>query len=138
MENSEFLARRHRRVVDEFIEAVLDGMDLGDLERNVLGVAIRREVEVELVPGIVAIQAVFHAADAVVKGRDLPEWLDQASSVIPVESQFLSEMGRCLDPAGYDLLVGNLGLRLGESEARRAFETHLWEMLPCLSRPVAP
>ena len=51
METSEILARHHRRVVEEFIESVLDELDLGDLERNVLGVAIRRDVEVGLVPG---------------------------------------------------------------------------------------
>ena len=59
METPEILACHHRRVVEEFIESVLDELDLGDLERNALGVAIRREVEVGLVPGIIAIQALF-------------------------------------------------------------------------------
>ena len=134
METSEFLARHHRRVIADFIESVLDELDLGDLERNVVGVALRRELETELVPGIVAIQAVFHAADAATLARDLPKWLDRVSSVMPAESAFMTEMGRQLDPMGYDLLTEDLGIRPGESEVRRAFEAHLWEMAPCVSR----
>ena len=101
METSEILGRHHQRLVALFIESVLDQMALGDLERNVVGVA--------LVPGIVAVQTVFHAADAEVLGRDLPDWLDRVSSVMPDEAAFMAEMGRRLDPAGYDLLVENLG-----------------------------
>ena len=134
METSEFLARHHRRVVDDFIESVLDELDLGDLERNVLGVALRREVETELVPGIVAVQAVFYAADAETLGKALPEWLNPMTSAMPGESQFLTEMGRCLDPAGYGPLTEDLGVRPGESEVRRAFEAQLWEMAPCVTR----
>ena len=46
------LASAHRRVVDEFIEVVLDDLagDMGDVERNVLGVALRSEVETRLAP----------------------------------------------------------------------------------------
>ena len=93
MENWELLARHHRRVVDEFIESVLDQMDLGDLEHNVLRVALRREVETELVPGLVAVQAVFQAAYAETLGNGLPVWLDRVSSVKPADSEFLTEMG---------------------------------------------
>lgn len=103
------LARHHRRVVDELIESVLDELDLGDLERNVVGVALRREVEAGLVPGLVAVQAVFHAADAAMLRKELPDWLERVSSVMPAESEFLADMGRRLDPAGYDLQSkGNL------------------------------
>ena len=94
------LSRHHRRVVDDFIEGVLNELDLGDMERNIMGMAIRREVETGLVPGLAAIQAVFHDADSATLGRCLPEWLDQVSSVIPLETEFLTDMGRCLDPAG--------------------------------------
>ena len=134
METSEFLALHHRRLVDAFIEAVLEELDLGDLERNVVGVAIRREVEMELVPGIVAIQAVFHAADAETLGTALPRWLEGVTSVMPAESDFLVEMGRRLDPVGVTLLDENLGIRAGESEVARAFENYLWEMAPCVSK----
>ena len=133
METSEILALHHCRVVDDFIEGVLGQLDLGDLGRNVLGVVLRREVETELVPGIVAIQAVFHAADAATLARDLPRWLDRVSSVMPAESEFFTELGRQLDPAGHDLLTEGLGIRPGESEVQRAFEAHLWEMAPCVS-----
>ena len=138
METSEILALHHRQIVDRFIESALAEMDLTDLERNVAGVALRREVETGLVPGLVAVQAAFHAADAVVLGKELPEWLDRVSSVIPLESQFFTEMGRALDSAGYDLMVENLGLRDGESEVSRVFESNLCEIAPCLPRRVAP
>ena len=43
METRDYLARQHRRVVDECIRAVLDevAFDMGDLERNIVGVALR-------------------------------------------------------------------------------------------------
>ena len=135
METSEILARRHRQIVDRFIESVLDEMDLGDLERNVVGVALRREVETGLVPGLAAVQALFHAADAEMLGKDLPEWLEQVSTVIPADSDFLAEMGRLVDPAGNDFLEEDLGLLPGESEVRRAFDAHLWEMAPLVRSP---
>ena len=134
MEQWELLSRHHRRVVNEFIEAVLDEFNLTDLERNVLGVALRREVETGLVPSLVAIQAVFHAADAGTLGQDLPEWLDLVSSVMPAEAAFLAEMGRRVDPVVCDLLDENLGIRPGESEVRKSFESHLWELAPCVSK----
>ena len=133
METWDLLAHFHHRVVDQFIESVLDQMDIDDLERNVLGVALRRELETGLVPGLTAIQAVFHAADAETLGK-LPEWLDRVSSVMPAESAFMTEMGRYLGPAGYDLQAESLGLMPGQSEARRSFDAHLWEMAPCVSR----
>ncbi len=130
------LARHHRVVVDRFIESVLDELDLGNLKRNALGVALRREIETELVPGLAAVQGVFHAADAETLGKGLPDWLDRVSSVLPAESEYLAEMGRRLDPGGAALLDENLGLRAGESEVRRTFEAHLWEMAPRLSSKV--
>ena len=125
MEPSDFLARHHRRVVDEFIESVLDELDLGDLERNVVGVMLRREVQEELVPGLAAVQALFHAAETAMLRKELPDWLERVSSVIPAESEFLAEMGRCLDPRGAGLLDESLGIRPGESEVRRSFDAHL-------------
>ena len=135
MENWDLLARHHQRVVDEFIESVLNGLDVGDLERNVVGVAIRREVEIELVPGLAAVQALFHAADAATLGRGLPEWLDRVSAVMPADSDFLAEMGRLVDPAGNDFLEEDLGLLPGGSEVRRTFDAHLWEMAPLVRSP---
>ncbi len=133
METSEILARQHERLINEFIESVLAEMDLGDLVRNVMGVALRREVETELVPCLVAIQAVYHAADARVLGQDLRAWLDRVSSVMTAESAFVTEMGWRLDPSGADLGEENLGLRVGESEIGRVFEAHLWEVMPWVS-----
>ena len=138
METSEVLACHHRGTVNEFIESVLDQMNLTDLERNVLGLAIRREVEEELVPGLAAVQALFHAADAEMLARSLPEWLERVSSVMPAEAEFFTEMGRCLDQDGAGLLDDNLGIRPGESEVRRSFDAHLWEMAPWISRGAVP
>ena len=134
MEMWDLLARHHWRAVDKFIEGLLDRMDLTDLERNVVGVAVRREVEEGLVPGLVAVQSLLHAANAETLGRELPEWLDRVSSVIPGDAGFLAEMGRQLDPHGAVLLDENSGAGFGKSEVRRVFEAHLWEMAPCVSR----
>ena len=135
MDTSEILGRHHRRMVDEFIESVLDELDLADLERNIVGLVIRREIE-ELVPGLAAIHAVFHAADSGTLGGELPEWLERLSSEMPGEAEFFKEMSRRLDPSGDDFLMDNLGGMLGKSEVRKVFEAHLWEILPCVSRSV--
>ena len=133
MDNWKVLARHYRRVVNDFIESVLDGMDLDGVERNVAGVALRREVETVLVPGLSAVLARLLEADADALAR-LPEWLDRVSSVMPAESGFLTEMGRRVDPAGASLVEEGLGLLPGESLARREFRNCLWELVPCVSR----
>ena len=130
METSEYLARHHRRVVDQFIESVLCELDLGDLERNVLGTLLRSEVESRLVPGLTAVLGLLLEVDSEVLGEDLPEWLDRVSSVMPADAEFLAEMGRRLDPACNDLLDDNLGLLPGETVIEREFRSHLWEMAP--------
>ena len=107
MEGKEFLASRHRAVVTEFIEAVVEEWagDMGDLERNILGVALRQEIETMLVPGLLAVDALLLGANAKTLGW-LPEWLDRVSTALPGDAEFLTEMGRVLDPPGYDLLEG--------------------------------
>ena len=66
MDESGFLASAHRRVVDDFIQAVLDewACDMGDVERNIVGVALRQEVETRLFPGLLAVHALLLGADA--------------------------------------------------------------------------
>ena len=138
MEGEEFLASAHRLVVAEFIEAVLGewACDMGDVERNVLGVAFRSHVETELVPELLAVDALLLGADAEMLGR-LLEWLDRVSTALPGDAEFLAEMGRVLDPPGYDLLEENAVLLPGESQASRAFTDCLWSMAPGISsRPV--
>ena len=134
METCELLARHHRRALDQFMEAVLDGTGLDGVERNVLGMAFRREVETVLVPGLTAVLALLLDADASTLER-LPEWLDGVSALMPVESEFLTEMGRRVDPVGASLVEEGLGLLPGESEVRRTFDAHLWEMAPAVNRP---
>ena len=115
MDNWDLLGYRYQRIVDEFIEAVLDGMELGDMERNVMGVVLLLD------------------ADANTLER-LPEWLDSVSTLMPAESDFLTEMSGKLYPIGSALLAENLALSPEGSEIRRAFDACLWEMAPFVSR----
>ena len=89
MDGSGFLASAHRSVVDEFIEAVLDELacDMADVERNVLGVALRSEVETRLAPELLAIHALLLGADAKTLAR-LPEWLELTSVSLPSDAAF--------------------------------------------------
>ena len=138
MDKREFLATRHRGVVAEFIEAVVEewACDMGQVERNILGVVLRREIETRLAPELLALHALLLGADAEMLGW-LPEWLDRVSTALPGDAEFLTEMGRVLDPPGYDLLEENAVLLPGESEASRAFTDCLWSMAPGISsRPV--
>lgn len=134
MEREEFLASRHREVVDEFIGAVLDEVacDMGQVERNVVGVALRHEIETRLAPELLAVHALLLGAEGETLGR-LPEWLDRLQTPLPGDSEFFTRMGRRLDPVGYEVLEENLGLLPGESAVRRMFEGHLWEMVPTLN-----
>ena len=136
METWDFLARHHRRVVTEFIEVVLDewACDMGDLERNIVGVALRQEVETRLVPGLLAVHALLLGADAENLAR-LPAWLDRVQTPMPSDAEFFTVMGQRLDPYGSALLEENSGLLSVESEASRAFTGYLWEMAPLASGP---
>ena len=131
MEGEEFLASRHRAVVTEFIEAVVEewACDMGQVERNILGVALRSHVETELAPGLLAIHALLLKADAEMLAR-LPEWLDRVQTPLPGSRDFFEEMARRLDPTGYELLEESLGLLPGESETARTFTDFLWDMAP--------
>ena len=129
MDERGFLASRHREVVDEFICAVVEEWagDMGDLERNVLGVVIRQEIETRLVPGLLAVDALLMGADVEMLAR-LPAWLDYVQTPMPADAGFLTEMGPRLDPYGSALLEENSGLLSVESETSRAFTGYLWEM----------
>ena len=134
MDNWKVLARHHRRGVDDFIEVVLDGMDLDGVERNVMGVAFRPEVETRLALRLFAVAALLLEADADALAR-LPEWLDRVQAVLPAESEFLTDMGRRVDSAGAVLVEENLGLLPGESLAAREFRGCLWELATVVDRP---
>ena len=138
MEGDEFLASRQRAVVTEFIEAVVEewACDMGQVERNILGVALRSHMETELVPGLLAIHALLLKADAEMLAR-LPEWLDRVQTPLPGSRDFFEEMARRLDPTGYDLLEESLGLLPGESETARTFTDFLWDMAPRVPGPSA-
>ena len=138
METRDFLARQHRRVVDEFICAVVEEWvgDMGDLERNVLGVVLRQEMETRLVPELLAVHALLLEVDAETLGR-IPEWLDAVQTPVTFDRDFFEETARRLDPTGCEVLEESLGLLPGESEASRAFTDCLWSMAPGISsRPV--
>ena len=57
---------------------------------------------------------------------------------MPVESGFLTEMGRRVDPVMAELLDEGLRLLPGESLARREFRNCLWELAPAVDRPGRP
>ena len=136
MDERGFLASRHREVVDEFICAVVEEWagDMGQVERNVLGVVLRQEIETRLVPGLLAVDALLLEADAETLGR-IPEWLDRVQTPLPAETEFFTEMVRLLDPVGSSLVEENLALRPGESVPSRVFTDYLWEMAPLASGP---
>ena len=136
METRDYLARNHRRVVDQFICAVVEEWagDMGQVERNVLGVALRGEIESRLVPELLALHALLLGADADILGS-IPEWLDYVQTPMPADAGFLTEMVRLLDPVGSSLVEENLALRPGESVPSRVFTDYLWEMAPLASGP---
>ena len=136
MEEGEFLASRHRAVVDEFIEAVLEEWtcDMGDLERNVLGVALRHEIETRLAPELLALHALLLGVDSATLAR-VPKWLDRVQTQLPSDAGFLTEMGRRVDPGGFQILEENQFLLPGQSETAQAFTDFLWEMAPLASGP---
>ena len=129
MDGSGGLASAHRSVVDEFIEVVLDDLagDMGDMERNVLGVALRQEVETRLAPELLAIHALLLGADGKILAQ-LPEWLDLTSVSLPSDAGFFNEMSRRLDPVAYEVLEENLSLLPGESAASRTYTDCLWSV----------
>ena len=135
MEDREFLANHHRQVVNDFIEGVLSRLDLTDLERNVVGVAIRAETEERLVPGLTAVLALLLEADSEVLDDALPGWLEQAQAFLPAEDEFLAEMGRRLDSAEAALVGENSCSLPSESEVVREFRARIWEVAPVAKRP---
>ncbi len=112
MVGEEFLAGEHRRVVGRFIEDTADVLaeDLSVAERNEFEVNLRFYAETQLVPGLLAVHALLLGASPEALERDLPEWVERASTVLPAEAAFLTEAGRGVDPLSYSLLSENLGL----------------------------
>ena len=132
MVGNEFLAGEHRRVVDTFVEdaAGLLAQGLGVAERNQLEVNLRFYVETQLVPGLLAVNALLLGASPETLARDLPEWIERASTVLPAEAAFLTEAGRGVDPLSYDLLAENLGLSPDHCLAASTFHAQLLGMAP--------
>ena len=123
----DYLARQHQRAVEEFISAVLDEVSC-DMERNVLGVALRQEVETRLAPELLAIHALLLGADGATLAR-LPAWLERGQIPLLSDAEFFAEMGRLLDPVAYQVLDENSVLLPGESETSRVFTDYLWEIV---------
>ena len=125
-------------MVDEFIKGVLNKLDLGDLERNVpWGGAPPGGSDVagawdRCNPGG------FSCRECGDTGKGPARVAGPGDVGVVLGLEFLSKMGRSLDTAKYELLDENLGLRGGESEVRRVFEAHLWELAPYVSRSEVP
>ena len=134
MENWDLLACHYQRIVDDFIEAVLDAADLDGVERDVMGVGSPvRGGEPGSCQGLSAVLALLLEADADALAR-LPGWLDRVQTVLPVDGEFMTEMGWRLDPAGAALADESLALLPGESLAAREFRNCLWELSPSVNR----
>ena len=80
--------------MDEFVAAVLDDVawDMRDLGRNILGVALRSEVEIRLVPGVLAVHALLLEANGETLAQ-LPPWLDRVHRQMGSDAQFFTEVG---------------------------------------------
>ena len=107
------------------------------MERNLLGVALRPEVETRLVPWLLTVDALLLEADAGTLRR-LPEWLEIVQTPLPADAEFLSEMAGRLDPVGYEVLSENSRPSPSESLSAQVFRGYLWEMAPCVPRRSAP
>ena len=131
-----FLAGEHRRVVDRFIEDAADVLpeDLSVAERNDLEVNLRFYVETQLVTGIFAVNALLLGASPEALERDLPEWIERASTVLPAEAAFLTEAGQGVDPLSYSLLPGNLEPSQDQCLGVEVFQSHLQGMAPLLAK----
>ena len=128
----EFLAGEHRRVVDNFIKDAIDVLakDLGMVERNELEVNLRFYVETQLVPGLLAVNALMLQASSEALEHDLPEWIERTSTALPSEAAFLTEAGRMVDPKSYALLTENLDLSPDQCLGVMMFQAHLLSMAP--------
>ena len=136
MTGDEFLIGEHRRVVDRFIAdaagVLSEGLRLA--ERNELEINLRFYVETQLVPGLLAVNALLLGASSESLERYLPEWIERASTVLPSEAEFLTEAGREVDPLSYSLLEENLGLSPDQCLGVMTFQAHLLSMASLVSR----
>ena len=138
MDRFGFLASAHRRVVDEFIEVVLDDLagDVGDVERNVLGVALRQEVETWLAPELLAIHALLLGADGGTLA-ELPEWLELTSVIIGCrEPHVLEQSSRFYTPhlKAQERLGPAIGPVQGAALAIGVEQQHLESIRKCASQ----
>ena len=99
--------------------------------------ALRQEIETWLAPELLALHALLLGVDGEALGR-LPAWLDRVQNPLPADRVFFEEMGRLLDPTGYEVLEENAGLRPGESETARAFTDCLWGTAPLVRTKSVP
>ena len=136
MASYKFLAGEHRRVVDNFIEdavAVLArGMTL--FQRNELEVNLRFFVETQMVPGLLAVNALLLKASPEELAKDLPDWIEQTSTVLPSEAAFLTEVGKMVDPFFYSLLAENLDLPPDQCLGVQTFQAQLLSMAPLVGK----
>ena len=87
MADDEFPAFERRRVVDGFIASAAGVLSegLGVVERNGLEINLRFYVETQLAPGLLAVNALLLDASPGALERDLPEWIERASTVLPAD-----------------------------------------------------
>ena len=135
-----FLAGEHRKLIDGLVEAVLSQLpaEAGIEEWNALGIAVRFHAESVLVPGLLAVTALLLRAGPEALNRELPQWIERTSSVLPGEADLLTEAGRRVDPAGYAMLEESLGLARSQCLAVEMFHAFLLGLVPGMPKTPSP
>ena len=55
-------------------------------------------------PSLLAVNALLLGSSSGALEKDLPEWIERVSTLLPAEAAFLTEAGRGVDPLSYSLL----------------------------------
>ena len=87
-----------------------------------------------MVPSLLAVTAVLLDASPDALQKDLPEWLERTSTVLPSEAAFLTEAGRMVAPFSYPLLAQNLDLPPDQCLGVKMFEAQLLSMAPLVAK----
>ena len=95
---------------------------------------LRFYIETQLVPGLLAVHAVLLGASLDDLNTDLPVWIKRASSVLPAEAAFITEIGRAVDPVSYSLLSENLGISDDQCLGVKTFHYHLSSLAPLVQK----
>ena len=130
MIGAELMGDEHRRIVDNFIKEAIDVLaeNIAFLERNELEVNLRFYVETQLLPGLLAMNALLLQASPHALEKDLPDWIERAITAPPSEAAFLADAGKMIDLNSYTLLQENLDLAPDQCMSVKVFHAHVVSM----------